>query len=287
MLVAIVVAVVLVAELVARGFRDGDLASDVLVRAHTSSPGGPQCRGGWVQVTIANPSPSTALAALTLRRSGRLSRLSPAIGRRTMDRRIRLSLRDQLLGAVRPETAETFWLWADDDPRRVTVEVAVGTPGRLRLHRLPGARLEPAAAPADVVLRSARPDDADAIARLAELDEAPVPPAPLLLAHASGELWAAVSLDTLEHISDPFRPSAGLAALARQRARQLHAGHRAAAGLAPDAAWRAEAGSARLAALAPLAALAGLVRRIAAPYRILKRTIHRTRPQPRPGAPHA
>jgi hypothetical protein len=72
-----------------------------------------------------------------------------------------------------------------------------------------------------VVIRFAYPDDASAIARLAALDEAPVPPAPLLLGEVGGELWAALSPGTNAHISDPFRPAADIVALLRQRARQL------------------------------------------------------------------
>jgi len=58
---------------------------------------------------------------------------------------------------------------------------------------------------------------------LAELDEVAIPPAPHLLALVGEELWVALSLSTGEVISDPFRPSAEVAALVRERGRQLTA----------------------------------------------------------------
>ncbi len=72
-----------------------------------------------------------------------------------------------------------------------------------------------------LLIRRADPDDAPALALLAELDEAPVPPAPLLVGEVAGRLWAAVSLVNLEHIADPFRRSAEIAELTAERARQL------------------------------------------------------------------
>jgi hypothetical protein len=56
---------------------------------------------------------------------------------------------------------------------------------------------------------------------LAQLDEAAVPPAPLLLAFVDDELWVAMSLGTGEVVCDPFRPSAEVVALVRERGRQL------------------------------------------------------------------
>jgi hypothetical protein len=72
-----------------------------------------------------------------------------------------------------------------------------------------------------VLIRRARPDDVAALARLAELDEAPVPPGPLLVGEVDGRLWAAVSLAGLDHIADPFQPSRQIAELILARARQL------------------------------------------------------------------
>ena len=76
---------------------------------------------------------------------------------------------------------------------------------------------------AALVIRPASPADDGPLARLAQLDEAAVPPAPLLVAEVGGELQAAVSLATLEAIANPFRPTAELTALLSQRAVQLGA----------------------------------------------------------------
>ncbi|HEY4825300.1 MAG TPA: hypothetical protein VIH85_00970 [Solirubrobacteraceae bacterium] len=72
-----------------------------------------------------------------------------------------------------------------------------------------------------VVIRFAHPDDAEALAGLASLDEDSVPPEPVLLAEVDGELWAALSLSTHSHVADPFRPSGELLDLLRHRAQQL------------------------------------------------------------------
>jgi hypothetical protein len=72
-----------------------------------------------------------------------------------------------------------------------------------------------------LLIRRAGPHDAAALVDLAELDEAPVPPEPLLLAEVAGELWVAVSLVNLDYVADPFRCSAPIADLALARARQL------------------------------------------------------------------
>ena len=72
---------------------------------------------------------------------------------------------------------------------------------------------------ADVTLRYARPDDADALAVLAELDTSRAPRGDLLVAEADGELWAAVSLDDGHAIANPFRPSGELTFRLIERAR--------------------------------------------------------------------
>jgi hypothetical protein len=74
---------------------------------------------------------------------------------------------------------------------------------------------------AAVTIRWATPADARQLEILAQLDEAPVPPAPVLLAFVGGELWVARSAGTGAVISDPFRPSAEVADLVRERGRQL------------------------------------------------------------------
>lgn len=82
--------------------------------------------------------------------------------------------------------------------------------------RAAGYRRSPA-----VTIRWATPSDAAAVELLSELDEAPVPAAPLLLAFVGDELWAACSPGTGALICDPFRPSAEVADLVRERGRQL------------------------------------------------------------------
>lgn len=72
-----------------------------------------------------------------------------------------------------------------------------------------------------VTIRWSTAADASRLHTLAELDEAGVPPAPVLLGLVDDELWVAVSLSTGAVISDPFRPSAELAALVIERGRQL------------------------------------------------------------------
>jgi hypothetical protein len=74
---------------------------------------------------------------------------------------------------------------------------------------------------APVTIRWSTPADARSVENLAALDEATVPPAPLLLAFVGDELWVALSLGTGAVVSDPFRPSAELVPLLRERGRQL------------------------------------------------------------------
>jgi hypothetical protein len=91
----------------------------------------------------------------------------------------------------------------------------------LTSRRRTAVRPHGAAGPAIVTVRHAFPDDAEALARLAALDSQPVPAGPLLVAEVAGELWAAVALDGPGELGDPFRPTAELVALLRERARQL------------------------------------------------------------------
>lgn len=69
-----------------------------------------------------------------------------------------------------------------------------------------------------LTLRPAGPDDAVALARLAQLDSATVPAGALLLAVADGRPLAAISVDTGAVIADPFAPTAHLVAMLRERA---------------------------------------------------------------------
>lgn len=72
-----------------------------------------------------------------------------------------------------------------------------------------------------VTIGWATPADSRGVAILAQLDEAPIPQAPLLLAFVGDELWAAYSPGTGAVISDPFRRSAEVVDLIRERGRQL------------------------------------------------------------------
>lgn len=146
-LAATIAVATLLAALIRRGFRDGDIDTDVEVSACALDPGraGP-ATGAWVEVIVENPSAGTALAALRLRRARRVPWAAPAVGRRTAaGRRARLSLADQSIGPVPPGDVARFWLWTDHDPRRVDLLAAVGTEGRLRLHRIPVSAAAPPA----------------------------------------------------------------------------------------------------------------------------------------------
>ena len=74
---------------------------------------------------------------------------------------------------------------------------------------------------ANVTVRHARRDDADALAALAALDSSHAPGGEVLVAEAGGELWAAVSLHDGHAIANPFRPSGELAFHLLERAREL------------------------------------------------------------------
>ena len=90
-----------------------------------------------------------------------------------------------------------------------------------------GGRRKPGRAamrsPADVaiVIRLARPEDKHALERLAGLDSASVPAAPILVAEADGALRSALSLHDGAVIADPFHRTVPLVALLTARAEQL------------------------------------------------------------------
>jgi hypothetical protein len=73
-----------------------------------------------------------------------------------------------------------------------------------------------------IEVRPAHPDDERGLTRLAQLDSARVPPAPLLLAFEGGELRAALSLTTGTAIADPFAPTAWLVELLHARVAAPH-----------------------------------------------------------------
>jgi hypothetical protein len=72
----------------------------------------------------------------------------------------------------------------------------------------------------DVTIRWARPEDHEALARVAALDSKRVPDGPLLVAVVDGRIWAALGHDG-SAIADPFSPSGDLVGLLRTRASQL------------------------------------------------------------------
>jgi hypothetical protein len=80
-----------------------------------------------------------------------------------------------------------------------------------------------AGSPPDVaiVIRPGRPEDERALERLAGLDSASVPTAPLLVAEVDGALRAALSLHDGRVIADPFHRTAPFVALLVARSRQL------------------------------------------------------------------
>jgi len=107
--------------------------------------------------------------------------------------------------------------------RRSHQAAAEGETGAASGRPASGAEWPPNRTCHELTIRPAFADDEREIERLAQLDDAIVPPAPLLLGEVAGELWVAVSLSSPNHIADPFRPSAELVALVKARARQLHA----------------------------------------------------------------
>lgn len=74
-----------------------------------------------------------------------------------------------------------------------------------------------------IEIRTLGLEDGAAVARLAELDTAAVPPTPLIGGIVDGRLIAAHSLATGESIADPFRHTAELRSLLSERAAQLRA----------------------------------------------------------------
>jgi hypothetical protein len=81
----------------------------------------------------------------------------------------------------------------------------------------------PSRNPAETLtIRMAVRADAEALARLAQLDSAPPPaPVPMLVAEVDGELRAALPLDGGPPIADPFRRTVELVAILAERTRQL------------------------------------------------------------------
>lgn len=93
---------------------------------------------------------------------------------------------------------------------------------RARAERLAGSirRVRPAQEPQDIVIREARPADARALARLAQLDDARTPDGRTIVAIVDGQMVAAAGFDGLV-IADPFMPTEAVVTLLEMRARQV------------------------------------------------------------------
>jgi hypothetical protein len=74
---------------------------------------------------------------------------------------------------------------------------------------------------AGVTLRLATGQDDEAIARLADLYDRPVPSGPLLLADVDGELQAALTLTGDQELMEPYLPTAALVELLALRVKHL------------------------------------------------------------------
>ena len=85
---------------------------------------------------------------------------------------------------------------------------------------------------ASVTIRLSHPGDAGELARLAALDESPLPAGRMLVAEVDGRARAALPLSGGPAIADPFYPSAGLVSLLELRAAQLAADDAGASGQA-------------------------------------------------------
>jgi hypothetical protein len=81
----------------------------------------------------------------------------------------------------------------------------------------------PTLEPETITIRPLQGGEEDAVARLAELEERPVPAGPLLVAEVDGSLEAAIGLDGCETVANPFSESRAAVTLLHVRAVQLRA----------------------------------------------------------------
>ncbi len=88
---------------------------------------------------------------------------------------------------------------------------------------VPGALARQVGERSEIAIRSARPDDALVIRRLAQLVDHAVPKGLVLVAVSDGVVVAALSTTTGDVVSDPFRTTGDLVALLQLRSAQLHA----------------------------------------------------------------
>ena len=96
-----------------------------------------------------------------------------------------------------------------------------------------GAERAPHGGGRRLTIRWATPDDADALARLAQLDSSRPPRGVVLLGEVGDELWAAISLDDGHLVADPFKLSGELAFVLAERARRLKRAERGRMGRLP------------------------------------------------------
>jgi len=97
-----------------------------------------------------------------------------------------------------------------------------------RAQRRPAAtsRLQRSSRDEAITIRLANPDDHAALARLAALDSATVPAAPVLIAEANAQARAALSLRDGAAVANPFHPSTAVLELLYARADQLRGDRR-------------------------------------------------------------
>ena len=88
-------------------------------------------------------------------------------------------------------------------------------------HTLRGARRKAAGQEPSVTIRLARPQDGEALARLAQLESRPAPEGAWVVAEVEGSLVAALPVAGGEPLADPFRRTAHLVPLLELRAKQL------------------------------------------------------------------
>jgi hypothetical protein len=86
-----------------------------------------------------------------------------------------------------------------------------------------GRRRTHAPAPEEISIRLATARDAQALARLADLDSAPPLDGAAVLAERDGEVIAAVALDDRRSAADPFAPTHDVLELLAMRAEQIAA----------------------------------------------------------------
>ena len=77
--------------------------------------------------------------------------------------------------------------------------------------------------PESITIRPLREADVPAVQLLAELEDRPLPPGPLLLAEVEGTIEAAIGLEGRETVANPFSGSASAVSLLHVRAAQLRA----------------------------------------------------------------